>query len=506
MKHAAIVFVAAVGLYLPTVKYGFVQDDRAIIAANPAAHSVVAAVRAFDDPYWPRGDGGGLYRPFTILSYAVDWSVSGGEPGWMHVTNALLHGLVTVLVVLVLSRWLPNFGAMAAGLIFALHPVHVEGVASLVSRAELLAAAGVLGSVLAARKGAWAGAVACAALAMFSKEHGVVSGVLILLDDWLESRGRSKYPLGLYLALLVLTAGFGAAWLAVGRPALAAVAPPFVGVGAVDRLAVAFRALWRAATLLVWPASLSADYNPQVIPVGQGLSLATVLGVLVTGGVVALIWLARRRRPEIAFAAGAAALALLPTSNLLFPSGVVLAERALYLPVLLPAAAAGLLAVWIRDRSTPGAATAVVAALCGVLAWRSVERLPAWRDNKTFLTTLLVEHPEAYRGHASAAAVLAGMGDTGGARREYERADSLFPGDPHTAAAHAFFLLGHGDTTRAAPLVERARRMLPEHRVALRGAFLLALRRGDRVAALAVADTAVRLYPWDGGWYRAVLQ
>ena len=155
-RELLLVFVVAVVLYLPTARYGFVQDDRAIIASNPAAHSIGAALVAFDDPYWPRETGAGLYRPMTILSYAIDWTVSGGRPGWMHVMNALWHGLASVLLVMLLARWLPPLGAAAAGLVFAWHPVHVEAVASLVGRAELLAAVGILGSVLAARRGQWA--------------------------------------------------------------------------------------------------------------------------------------------------------------------------------------------------------------------------------------------------------------------------------------------------------------------------------------------------------------
>jgi len=81
MKPAALAFIAAVLLYLPTAEYGIVQDDRAIIAANPAAHGIGAALRAFDEPYWPPESGAGLYRPVTILSYAVDWTLSGEGQG-----------------------------------------------------------------------------------------------------------------------------------------------------------------------------------------------------------------------------------------------------------------------------------------------------------------------------------------------------------------------------------------------------------------------------------------
>src|SRR6185503_110581 len=196
MRGAVVACLAAIVLYLPTVRYGFVQDDRAIIASNPAAHSIGAALRAFDDPYWPPESGAGLYRPATILSYAVDWTLSGGSPGWLHLMNALWHGLATLLVVLVLTRWLSPVAAAVAGLVFAWHPVHVEGVASLVGRAELLAAVGIFAALLAARRAWWVAAVACAALAMLSKEHGIIAGVAILLDYWLRPHPLSPSPFG----------------------------------------------------------------------------------------------------------------------------------------------------------------------------------------------------------------------------------------------------------------------------------------------------------------------
>ena len=165
-RELLFVFIAALALYLPSAEYAFVQDDRAIIASNPAAHSIPAALAAFADPYWPRGSGAGLYRPLTILSYAVDWMVSDGNAGWFHVMNALWHGVATVLLTVILMRWLPTLAAVGAGLLFAWHPVHVEAVGSLVGRAELLAAVGIFGAVLAARRGQWTVSVLCAAAAM----------------------------------------------------------------------------------------------------------------------------------------------------------------------------------------------------------------------------------------------------------------------------------------------------------------------------------------------------
>jgi protein O-mannosyl-transferase len=496
-----LIFTVAVALYLPTVTFNFVQDDRVIVVGNPAVHSFSLAVRGFARPYWPPPNAGGLYRPLTILSYAADWRLAGGRPWLFHLMNALWHGLAAVLVVLVVVRWLPEPAAFAAGLVFALHPVHVEAIAGVVGRAELLAAVGLLGAVVSARRGWWPAAVACAAMAMFSKEHGVVAGVVVFIDDWLRPPGARRYPVGFYVALGAVTVGFLAIWVKIGGAAAADVAPPFFGAGTGERLALALPAIARAGQLLVWPTGLSADYGPQVIPVRPGVSLAAVGGAVVVVGVVALGLRCRRRWPALSFAALATVACFLPASNLLFASGIVLAERSLYVAVLLVAVGAGYAVAYGAVHWGSRRTSVAVAVLAVALAAGSFARLPVWRDNRAFLLTLLVDHPESYHAHASAAAVLAGLRDTAGARREYARAESLFGGDPHLNADYALYLAGLRDTAPAGALAARARALLPREHVALRAQFLLAWERGDSARARALADTARNWFLWDEPWY-----
>ena len=513
-EQLLLVFVAAVALYLSTARYGFVQDDRAIVVSNPAAHSVPAALAAFNDPYWPRETGAGLYRPVTILSYAIDWTISGGRPGWLHLMNASWHGLATVLLVLLLARWLPPLGATAAGVVFAWHPVHVEAVASIVGRAELLVAVGILGAVLAARRGKWVLAVLCAALAMFSKEHGVIVGVVILLDKWVSfplsgterGTGGEDYPRAFWIALGIVTIGYLVAWFSIGWVGEGDAAAVFYGRGTMARLAIALPAALRAGVLLIWPSSLSSDYSPQVIQARSTFSLAAIAGLFVVIAVPALVWWCRRRAPAIAFSAGIAALSYWPASNLLFASGIALAERNLYLAVALPAACVGWAAtkILVRRGLRPAVVTVTIVAIAA--GWRSLARLPAWRNNQAQLLTLLTEHPESYRAHASAAAVLAGLHDTTGARREYRIADSLYAGDPYLDGAYAIYLMSIGDTAAAVPLIERRRSGEVGVRMTLRAEFLLELARRHFAQARALADSASRRFAGERDWYLAYRQ
>jgi hypothetical protein len=337
---------------------------------------------------------------------------------------------------------------------------------------------------------------------MLSKEHGVIVGVVILLDHWLRAPDQPKYPSRFWLSLGVVTAVYLVAWFAIGRAGSLDVASAFYGKDTLGRLAIALPAIWRATVLLVWPASLSSDYSPQVLSADGGISVAALLGFCVAIGVPALILWCRRRAPAISFSAGIAAFSSLPTANLLYPSGIVLAERNLYLAVALPAALIATAAVSIKLRRGFRPAVATMTLLALLLGAGSVARLPVWRDNRSQLLTLLAEHPESYRAHGSAAAVLAGLGDTAGARREYRVADSLFSRDPYLDASRAIFLISIGDTTAAAPLVERVTRSAIGRRATLRARFLLQLTRGDRAGAAALADSARREFPGEELWYQ----
>jgi hypothetical protein len=219
------------------------------------------------------------------------------------------------------------------------------------------------------------------------------------------------------------------------------------------------------------------------------LTGAALGGVAVTAVVVAVAWRYRRRAPQLAWAAAVAGLTYLPTSNLLFPSGVVLAERNLYVAVILPAMLVGMAVGGAHRAAARHAGLVLAAVVVGALLVRAAARLPAWRNDRAYLITLLTEHPESVRGHFWAAGVYGAMGDTAGARVSYDRAIELYDRDPHVLGAAARFYLDRGDSVAAGVLADRARSILPRERAALKVAYLLAQAAGDTARAAALADS-----------------
>src|SRR2546430_6553808 len=111
--------------------------------------------RSFAAPYWTPELGGHMCRPLVIAGFALDALVDGTV--WFHAVNLLWHAGVAVAVAALARRWMDTSGGLVAGLLFAVHPVHVEAVANVVGRAELMAAVFVVLAVYAALGRAHAG-------------------------------------------------------------------------------------------------------------------------------------------------------------------------------------------------------------------------------------------------------------------------------------------------------------------------------------------------------------
>ncbi|MEW6270197.1 MAG: hypothetical protein AB1689_12980, partial [Thermodesulfobacteriota bacterium] len=141
---AAAVFVAALVVYAGTLSNGFPFDDAIQVEQNLYVRSLAHVPAILSQPTWP----GYVYRPLPTLTYAATWALVGPAPWLHHLTSALLHAGVSVLVLLLLARVFGARVALLAALLFAVHPIHVEAVASVANRTELLAALLGIGAVL----------------------------------------------------------------------------------------------------------------------------------------------------------------------------------------------------------------------------------------------------------------------------------------------------------------------------------------------------------------------
>ncbi len=513
-RHAILISALVAGLaYAHSYRNRWAMDDQPIVESNPTAQSAKAAGQAFFEPFWPRSLGAlaGQYRPLTMLTYGIDWSLSGGRPSWMHIVNVLLHALTTALLVFVALAWLPPAGALLAGLVFAVHPVHVEAVANIMGRSEALAAAGLLAAVLTARRyrravsgrvrAGWLAATLAALLAaMLSKEHGVVGVVLLAVDEFLDPEGDLRESLDLYLAATAVTVGWFHLWRGIaGASALHSQADTLRGLSVWGRLATMFPAQLHVVRLLVWPMDLAADYSPQLVARREEWSALAWLGLITSASIGALALALGRRAPVITFGIVAAVLTYAPTANILFPSGVILAERTLYFAAAAPALVAGWLITWAAGGRYSRGVVWALAMMLAAYGIRTVTRVPVWEDSRTVVVEDFAEHSENYRARLRLGSALRVEGRRAAALAEALAAAATFPEDPFVTMFTVPRARSLGYMELALAEAKRALALMPEH-AGLAGRVVgsyLGLHMAD--SALPVARAAIEAEPETAG-------
>ncbi len=364
-----LVFAAACLVYANTLRNGFVWDDHAVIEANAFLKDSSNLGRILRPDYFLSAqeiqDGA---RPMVLLSFLLDRALWLEQPAGYHLSNLMLHAACSLLVFLLGLRFLSARAALAAGLLFAVHPVNSEAVNQISFRADLMSTFFVLSALLAyaltrppSRE--WEGGaqnfilIAVSGLFYFlgllSKEMAITFPALALLLDWvLIRRGRPRpswaWRAAAFCFFAALAAGYagfrahygGYAAIAENlrdapnaKPAKTAFTPSPPAWSGLYRdpaanlrsMSVAFANYLR---LLILPYPLKADRSPPWIAsfLDPRLWLSWAVLIAFFCGAFAL----RTREPLLALAAAWYAITLLPVSNIA-PLYNPVAERYLYL-------------------------------------------------------------------------------------------------------------------------------------------------------------------------------
>jgi tetratricopeptide (TPR) repeat protein len=435
--------------------------------------------------WWPTIETG-LYRPLTILSFLFNYAVlgNGERPEGYHLINFVLHAGNILLAFAVALRLVRKFwpSVFIAGL-WAVHPVLTESVTNIVGRSDLLAGMAVLGGFLTYLKSkeskgwrrlVWlAGLLATTTVGVFSKESAVtVIGVIALYEvTWWRERGKTRDLLAGTIATLPPIAALLYQRSVVVSASSPVVFPfvdnPLVGSGFwVGRL-TALKVMAHYLALILWPARLSSDYSYAQIPLITGTPGDWIAWLAVCSVGAALVLFYRRQRAMSFFGLFAFGT-FLPTSNLLFPIGTIMAERLLYLPAYGLIACLVLAVYWLGERTRmPVLAPAVL--LLGTLGFavRTWERNPDWENNLTLAESTVQASPRSFKAHMMLARARFGAdpqhANIGQAIEEGERSVALIEPLPDSRniwstyrEVAGYYLVKGKDFERAIQLLNRA--------------------------------------------------
>jgi hypothetical protein len=457
---ALTIALSTVVAYRPAIDGGFIWDDDDYVTDNVLLHSDAGLARL-----WEPGQTH-QYYPAVFTTFWVEYHLWGLNPRGYHLVNVLLH-IANALLLWRIMRVLAVPGAWMIGAVFALHPMHVESVAWITERKNVLSGLFYMLAALAylrfdpmrdeeraepapRRWGVYALSMVLFVLALLSKSVTCsLPAALILV---MVLRGQRLAPSRLLPLVPMFVIGFAAAmhtaWLE--RESVGAVGAAF-DFTFVERCLIASRALLHYPLKLLIPYPLVFIYPRWTIDAGDGSSYAWILVVLAVG-IAALIAFRRGRRgPAIALAFFAGTL--FPALGFIDFWPMVYAFVADHFAYL---ASIGLIALAVaptarRVGETPAGrslAAAILIVFAG-LVWREGGK---YANEEALWRRTIAQNPDGWMAHNNLGVVF--LRDHG---RLGDAAELVRRGDPARAAA----LLEQSRTAALDSTAERLRVLTP---------------------------------------------
>jgi tetratricopeptide (TPR) repeat protein len=481
-----------------TIRYDFVNyDDNDYVYANPAITSGLTLhgiIHAFS------GRHARNWHPLTTLSHMLDCQLWGVRAGGHHFTNIVLHTIAVVLLFLVLQQmtgaiWQSAFVAA----LFAIHPLHVESVAWISERKDVLSAVFfmlTLGAyvryVRSPSIGRYLTMSILFALGLMSKPMLVtLPFILLLLDYWplkgFAVRSSTKRLILEKIPLLALSVAGGFITLWVQQSSVART----------EELPL----IWRVANGLVtyatylrqmiWPMGLAVFYpHPgDQLPVWE-IGLGSVLLGLVSAGAIAL----RRKRPYLVTGWFWYLVMLLPVAGLIQVGSQAHADRYTYLPqiglyLLLAWAITDALASQLQRRIL--AVTASVAVIA--LAWCAHVQASYWRNGESLWGHALAVTSGNFMAHDGLGEYLGNRGRLDEAIDQFQKALNIAPGYPEIETNLILALTRKGRTDEAITHLQALLKEYPNDAQAQYNLGNALRKKGDSQGAIAAYEKALSI-------------
>jgi protein O-mannosyl-transferase len=448
---AAVILVAV--CFANSVPNGFILDDHQIVAVNPGIRSV-SPLRILATPYWGHNSTSGLYRPLTIFSFALEYPLWHRWPGGYRLTNLALHAINGLLLFVVARGLLQSVAAAcAASAIYLAHPVHTEPVVGLVGRSELLAAMFFLLAWIWFRQEKH---VLCAVAFLFSllsKENAIVLPAVLLLDDWI-SRKKAQKPQRIFVILAPLCGYLAMRLWVLGGLGIPKSSQYLAGsLTLFQRELTSGRAFLKYFQLLVAPIEVTGDYDFNSIPVAGPADWIAWAGLLSVAAAIILALRIRNRQPGVAFGILFFFVAMLPSSNWIMPTSIIMSERALYIPSIGICLAAGVL--WTRIASAERR-TILAVGVMAVAAVLCIGHNYVWRDDVTYFGNMVRVLPDNVRGRQGYGVALVEAGLLDEAREQFEAGLKIKRNAPLLVGLAEAFMHLDRNCERARPVLHEA--------------------------------------------------
>ncbi len=515
ISAALIAALAAFLVYMPSLNNGFVLwDDPVYIYGNPN-------IRGFDLEWAFKAIVGGTWLPLTLLSFAIDYSLWGLNPFGFHLTNSILHTLNTFLLALLGVRFAKGMDeaispkgifliALSTGLLFGIHPTHVESVAWATERKDVLNAFFFLLGLhayvsysKALKPGWYILTLLFFVLSLLSKAMTVTMPlVLIIMDFYPLKRAGAEIKRILIEKLpffaLSLAAGLVSIWSQSGSSLASLESMPLF-----TRLYISARGILFYLYKTIWPVDLAPLYLIDLNDLSQLRFAIYVAAIL---AITALSVIAMKKSRALFSAWAYYVITLLPVIGIIQVGKQAAADRYTYLPsmglVLIAAAGLG----WLVQRRTKAFVPvfAGLLAISALLSFHSIRQSAVWKDTLSLWSQEIAVFPEYGDGYVGRGVVHANLGNYNEAIADLTKGIGLRPEKRYLLDAYLHRGIAYGSLGMMAEAIDDFSMALSidyGNKVAYQNRASAHMARGAHSLAIADLRTAALLEPVDGASY-----
>ena len=398
-------------LYLRTLDYGYVLDDIMVASENKFTKNGYTGIKqiltteSFSGYFGEQKNlvQGSRYRPLSLITFNIEYQIFGPKPGISHLINALLYALACYLAFLALltlfrETWTIkqalNSLAFVTCLIFLLHPLHVEAVANIKGRDEILSLLLGMSTMLFALRYndthklfALLAMSICYLLGLLAKENTLTFLAIIPLGIFLFRERKSRKLVPIVISLFALSITYLLVRLQVigflidSAPSDDIMNNAFAGMNGIEKYSTILYTLLMYLKLSVFPYPLTHDYYPYHIPIMNLGDWQVWLSVVLNLGLVFLFFFFWKKDKLVSFGIGFYFAALSIVSNIVISIGTFMNERFAFSASMgICILIACLIRYLNRSNLKPKPGYIILGIIMTGFALVSWNRIPAWKD------------------------------------------------------------------------------------------------------------------------------
>ena len=429
LKILVGLFLLTCLVYSNTLGHEFVLDDPLSIGLNKNVTSGISGiVDIITGGYRENNFGGQLYRPISLIQFAIEWQISPNNPFIHHLFNVLWYAITVCLIFITVRKWMPEKSIIipvVIAAIFAIHPIHTEVVANIKSRDEIMSLFFIVSSMLAWDKYMTNGKTSWLVttlglyfLALMSKETAITMfPVFGMIAFWIYRQNLVDSLKKAWVFIIPVILLFMIRYILFNgqdTPIVSYMDNPIVNAeNIIVRFATAFVILWKYLSLLFVPYPLSSDYSYTVIPlVGFG-DLSVWWSILVHLALLTYAILKTKSRDIIALCIWCYFFAISLFSQIPIVIGTMFGERLIYMAsfwwiIGFILALDQLFTTYFKSANARAMIgfSVIVGSVFAILTF---VRNEAWSDNLTLFTTDAATYPTSVRLNNGAAETMLKM-------------------------------------------------------------------------------------------------